>query len=130
LLKEFEAKPDWSRLEPDDREDLAGRFIPSGLPETPAEDRELADFRLVLAREAGINSLRGEVEGEVKRRLPVPPAPPEPKESPTEETVEFADLMIPDVIRTEGDLDGWLSSLRTQLRELLKSNRLIRIKKP
>jgi hypothetical protein len=129
ILREFEAKPEWSRLEPDDREELAERFTPGGLPEIPAQSREMQDLRLLLVREAALNSLRAEVEREVQRRLPVPPMPPEPKEPPTEEVVEFADLMVPEVIRTEGDLEGWLTSLRTQLRELLKSNRIVRIKK-
>jgi hypothetical protein len=129
VLKEFEAKPEWSRLESDDREELAGRFTPKGLPGTPVQGREMPDLRLLLAREAALSSLRAEVEREVQRRLPAPPPPPEPKEPPTEEVVEFSDLMVPEVIRTEGDLEGWLSSLRTQLRELLKSNRIIRIKK-
>jgi hypothetical protein len=129
VLKEVEAMPEWSRLEPDDRDELAGRFTSAGLPETPSQGRELADLRLVLARETAIGSLRAEVEGEVQRRLPAPTPPPEPKEAPTEEVVELTDLIVPNVIRTEGDLEGWLSSLRTQLRELLKSNRIIRIKK-
>jgi len=38
--------------------------------------------------------------------------------------------MTPEFIRSADDLEGWLSSLRTQLRELLKSNKFIRIKKP
>lgn len=129
VLKEFEAKPEWSRLEPDDREELAGRFAVRGLPETPVQGREMTDLRLLLAREAALNGLRSEVEGEVQRRLPAPAPPAEPKEPPMEEVIEFADLMVPEVIRTEGDLEGWLSSLRTQLRELLRSNRIIRIKK-
>jgi hypothetical protein len=129
LVKEFEAKPEWSRLEPDDREELAGRFTPRGLAENPAQGRELADLRLVLAREAALNSLRTEVEREVQQRLPVPPPTPEPKEPPSEEIIELADLVAPEVIRTESDVEGWLSSLRLQLRELLKSNRFIRIKK-
>ncbi len=37
--------------------------------------------------------------------------------------------MIPEVIQSTTDLEGWLSSLRAQLNELLKSNRIIRIKK-
>src|SRR5262249_20620382 len=33
ILKELEAKPEWSRLESDDREEIARRLIPTGIPE-------------------------------------------------------------------------------------------------
>jgi hypothetical protein len=129
ILKEFEAKPEWSRLESDDREELARKLIPSGFSETPAAGREMADLRLLLARESAINTLKAEVAGEVQRRLPTPPPPIERKEPPTEEVVEFGDLMVPEVIRSTDDLETWLSSLRAQLHELLKSNKIIRIRK-
>jgi hypothetical protein len=129
ILREFEAKPEWSRLETDDREELAKKLTPYGLPEVSVAGREVSDLRLLLARESAINALRTEVAGEIQRRLPPPPTPAVPKEPPTEELVDFADLMIPEVIKTTADLEGWLSSLRAQLNELLKSNRIIRIKK-
>jgi hypothetical protein len=129
ILREFEAKPEWSRLENDDREELARKITPSGLPEVSAAGREVSDLRLLLARESAINALRAEVAGEIQRRLPAPPPAAVPKEPPTEELVDFADLMIPEVIQTTADLEGWLSSLRAQLNELLKSNRIIRIRK-
>jgi hypothetical protein len=67
------------------------------------------------------------VETEIQRRLPVPPPTPKPKEPPTEEAIGFADLVMPDVIRTRDDLDAWLGALRAQLDELLQANKVIRI---
>ena len=100
-----------------------------GLPEVSVAGREVSDLRLLLARESAIGALRTEVAEEIQRRLPPPPPPIAPKEPPTEELVDFADLMVPEVIQSTADLEGWLSSLRTQLNELLKSNRIIRIEK-
>ncbi len=129
ILREFEDKPEWSRLETDDREELAKKVTPYGLPETSVTGREVSDLRLLLARESAINALKADVAAEIQRRLPTPPPPVVPQEPPTEELVEFADLMVPEVIKTTADLEGWLSSLRAQLNELLKSNRIIRIRK-
>jgi hypothetical protein len=129
ILKEFETMPEWSRIAPEDREELAGRVTARGLPDVSQAGREVADLRLLLAREAAIGSLKVEVEGEIQRRLPPTPAPAKPVEAPTEEIIAFADLLIPEVIRTDDDLESWLSSLRSQLHELLKSNRFIRIEK-
>jgi hypothetical protein len=128
LLNELEAKPEWSRLDPDDQEEIAGRLTVSGLPEKPAHGREVADLRLVLARESNIAGLRAELEIETQRRLPPLPTPPEPITPPTEEVVNFSDLVPPDIIRTRGDLEVWLSSLRARLDELLRANKLIRFR--
>jgi len=129
ILREFEAAPEWTRLEADDREDLAKKLTSQGLPEIPATGREVADLRLLLAREASLNALRAEVAAEVRRRLPAPPVPAEPKEPPTEEIVDLADLSIPDVISTTADVDAWLSSLRLRFIELLRNNTIVRIRK-
>jgi hypothetical protein len=129
LLQKLEAKPEWSRLESDDREEIAARLASSGLPERPAPGREVADLRLVLARESNIAVLRGELEKEIQRRLPPPPTPPEPKEPPAEEVVEFSNLMPSEVIRTRDDLEAWLSFLRARIEELLRSNKVIRFRK-
>jgi hypothetical protein len=129
IVREFEAKVEWSRLETDDREELAKKLTPYGLPDISVGGREVSDLRLLLARESAINALRTEVAAEIHRRLPAPPPTVTPKEPPTEELVDFADLMIPEVIQSHADLEGWLSSLRNQLNELLKSNRIIRIRK-
>jgi hypothetical protein len=128
LLQELEAKPEWSRLESDDREEIAARLASSGMPERPALGREVADLRLVLARESSMTTLRGELEKEIQRRLPPLPTAPEPKEPPTEEVVEFSNLMPSETIRTRGDLEAWLSSLRARLDELLRTNKVIRFR--
>jgi hypothetical protein len=129
ILREFEDKAEWSRLETEDREELAKKLTPYNLPELSVAGREVSDLRFLLARESAINALRTEVAGEVRRRLPAPPPTVTPKEPAAEELVDFADLMIPEVIQSTADLEGWLSSLRTQLNELLKLNRIIRIRK-
>jgi len=128
LLKDLEAKPEWLRLEPDDREEIAGRLTSPGLPEKPARGREVADLRLVLARESSLPGLRAELENEVARRLPPPPPLPERREPPTEEVVEISTLVPPEVIRSKADLETWVSSLRARIEELLKSNKIIRLK--
>jgi hypothetical protein len=128
LLQDLEAKPEWSRLESDDREEIAARLTASGLPEKPAHGREVADLRLVLARESNIPALRAELENEIQRRLPPPLTPSEPMPPPIEEVVNFSDLEPPDIIRTTGDLETWLSSLRARLDGLLRANKLIRFR--
>jgi len=127
ILKELEAKPDWLRLQPDDREEIARRLAPAGVTDKPTSGREVADLRLLLAREANINSLRAEVEAEIQRRLPAPPPPP--SEPPTEEVVDLQDLLPVEGIRTASDLDSWLISLRAQLGALLRSNKIVRFGK-
>jgi hypothetical protein len=129
VLREFETKPEWSRLEPEDREELATKVTPYGLPEVLVEGREVSSLRLLLARESAINALTSEVAEEIQRRLPPPPPTVAPTKPPTEQVVDFADLMVPEVIQSTDDLEGWLSSLRAQLNQFLKSNKIIRIKK-
>jgi hypothetical protein len=128
LRRDLEAKPEWARLESDDREEIAGRLASCGLPERPVPGREIADLRLLLTRHASIGILRAELEEEIQRRLPPPPTPSEPKEPPTEEVVEFLDLVPLEVIRNKDDLEAWLSSLRARMDQLLRTNKIIRFR--
>jgi hypothetical protein len=93
ILRYLEAKPEWARLDPDDREEIAKRLTSSGVPEVPTKGREVTDLRRLLARESSLNTLRAELDTEIERRQPALPQPPEPKEPPIEEVVEFANLM-------------------------------------
>jgi hypothetical protein len=125
ILRYLEAKPEWSRLDPDDREEIAKRLTSSGVPEAPTKGREVTELRRLLARESSLNTLRAELNTEIARRQP---QRPEPEEPPTEEVVDFASVMPPEVIRTRDELETWLSTLRAQLDQLLRSNKVIRFR--
>lgn len=125
-LQALEALPEWTQISAEDREDIARLFATEGFPETAREEREVGDLRLILAREAALDRLRADAEVEVRRRVP---PPPEPETPPTEESINVADLVPPDVLRTTSDLENWLSTLRTRLQELLRANKHIRVRK-
>lgn len=128
-VQALEAMPEWTRISPEDREDIARQFTADGLPEAPTEGREVASLRLLLARESALDRLRTEVEAEVRRRVPPPPKPSGLPTESTEEVVDLAELAPPDVLRSTADLESWLSSLRARLEELLRANRFIRVRK-
>jgi len=125
----LEASPEWLRVSIEDRNEIMGRLDGSQLPATPEAGRETAQLRLLLAREAGLNALKAELEAEVRRRVPPPPEPPEPAGPPVEEEIDVADLAVPEVIRSAADLEAWLSALQAKLAGLLKENKVIRFRK-
>jgi hypothetical protein len=121
--------PEWIRLAPEDQEEIANKLTLTDLPEKARTGREIADLRLVLGREGAVAAIRSDLETEVRKRVPVPPTPSTPPEPPTEETVSLSDLSPPEIIGTQSDLDSWLSTLRQQIGELLRSNKVIRFRK-
>jgi hypothetical protein len=126
-LRTLEALPEWTRIAPEDREEVAARFTEAaGLSETPNEGNEIKDLRLLLARESALALLRTEAETEIRKRVP-PPAPPT-GEPVGEEVVSLSELAPSDILRTTSDLESWLSGLRARLEELLRSNKHVRIK--
>jgi hypothetical protein len=125
----LEAMPEWLLVSAEDRDEIIRRLDGSEFPTAPEQNREVAQLRLLLAREAGLNSALTRLEAEVRRRVPAPPTVPVPEPPAEEAEVDVADLPTPDVIRTRADLDAWLASLREQLVDLLRQNKAIRFRK-
>lgn len=126
-LTALEAMPEWGQIQPEDREEIAGRFIVGDLPETAAPGRELSLLRMILAREAGLPQLKMDAENEVRRRIPPLPLPgmePPPGE---EETVDVSELLPADTLKTPADLDSWLARVRGRLLALIRTNKNVRI---
>jgi hypothetical protein len=128
-LRTLEGLPEWTRIAPEDREEIAARFtVAAELPQTANEGSEIRDLRLLLARESALASVRAEAEAEIRRRIPPPPLPPPSGEPESEEVVSLRELVPWDILRTQGDLEVWLSGLRSRLEELLRTNKHVRIK--
>jgi hypothetical protein len=126
-LRTLEALPEWTRIAPEDREEIATRFTEAaGLRQTPNQGSEIRDLRLLLARESALASVRAEAEVEIRRRV-LPSTPPN-GEPAGEEVVSLSELAPSDLLRTTSDLESWLSGLRTRLQELLRMNKHVRIK--
>lgn len=126
-LRTLEALPEWTRIAPEDRAEIAVRFTTaSGLPEVPNEGSEIRELRFLLARDSALASLRAEAEAEIRKRVPAPPLP-RTGEAASEEVVNLSDLAPADLLRTTSDLESWLSALRMRLEELLRTNKHVRI---
>jgi hypothetical protein len=124
----LEAMPEWTRITPEDQEEIAARFESDSLPTAPTERREVIDFRRLLAREAGLTALRAEAAEEVRRRVPPPPISPEMEAESREEIFDLNELVPPNVIATVADLDSWLSLIRDRLEGLLRRGRKVRLR--
>jgi len=143
----LESMPEWLVISPDDRTEIGARIDGSTLPERPAAGLELSQLRILLARDAALGTLSAQLQGEVRRRVPVivsepliepGPKPGEepgpvgapPEEPPVEQLVDPAEFPVPELIRTRADLDSWLASLGSQLAEILRQKKIIRFRKP
>jgi hypothetical protein len=129
ILKTLEGMTEWIRLAPEDQEEIANKLTLADMPGKARTGREIGDLRFVLGREGAVAAIRSDLETEVRKRVPAPPTLPTPPEPPTEETVSLSDLSPPEVIETQSDLDSWLSTIRQQISELLRSNKVIRFRK-
>ena len=128
-IQELESLPEWTRITPEDREEIAARFAANPLPTTPEPGREVAELRRLLAREASLAALRAEATQEIRRRVPPPAQPAIAPAEATEEIIELTELAPPEFLRNTADLESWLSSLRARLGEVLRANRYIRVRK-
>jgi hypothetical protein len=127
-LTTLEALPEWTRVTPEDRNEIAARFTAAGaLAAAPTQGNEIRDLRLLLARESALATLRAEAEAEIRKRVPPPPLPSAGEPISEEEVVSLTDLTPPDLLRTMADLESWLSGLRTRIEELLRASKHVRI---
>jgi hypothetical protein len=126
---ELENTARWLDLTPEDRQDIGGRLTVSGVPDTPRPQRELADLRLLLTRRMGLAALVDTLKHEVDQRAPQDQAEPEePATGVTPSVIRITarDLVPPSPIKTEEDLNAWLTHLREQLQVLLSEYSEIR----
>ena len=73
----LEAHPDWLYLSPEDQADLAGQLVMT-LPQTPAEQTPMGDYKTLLVRTRGLPGFLEELKEEVvRRKLPLDLPPPE-----------------------------------------------------
>ena len=117
----LENRADWTTLEPDDREAIAGRLI-LDLPETPSPEAPLTEYKTMLARQRGLPALASELEAEIAR---LQPAPTE-AEADVVETLTLRKMHPLRLITSEADLETWLGELRALLLEHLRSGKQIR----
>jgi hypothetical protein len=126
-LASLEAMPEWSQIQPEDREDIARQFAIGDLPETAPSGRELSLLRMILAREVGLPQLRIGAEAEVHRRVPRPsPSGVEPPVT-EEESVDLAEFVPADALKTAADVESWLGQIRGRILALIRANKHVRI---
>ena len=65
VKKSLEAMEEWVRIAPEDQSELGTRATRIDVPDKPAEGRELADLRLLLARKVGVAGVLAMLRGEV-----------------------------------------------------------------
>jgi hypothetical protein len=130
-LDSLEAEPDWSRLLPEDREEIAAR-LRRDVPDEPDRGSPIRSLQVLLVRRTALAGHTGELHREVKRRVPPVPEPERITETEDEYAAEFvldaATLLTPTVIRTSQDLEGWLTALREKIAAFLKEKKFVRIK--
>ena len=114
--RRLEAHEAWPRLAPEDQHELASRLAPN-VPAGARDDKEVADLQFLLVRRGMLAGLQIELEREIVRRLPEPPVVIEVPTPPAngDAVVSLHDLAANSRISSEGELDGWLASLRAQL---------------
>jgi hypothetical protein len=126
---ELEGLPDWVKLSPDDRQDIAGRMTSSELPSQPRPDRELADLRLLLTRRMGLAGLMDTLSHEVQQRVPEEQPEEESSEEESEKIVNISSKqLVEPVTITAENLDEWISDLRERLVTLLSEYKEIHFK--
>jgi len=101
----------------------------SGILDAPRPNRELGDLRLLLTRRTGLAALVDTLKHEVDQRAPKDQSEPEDhaaSETPSVIRITARDLVPPSPIKTEEDLNAWLTNLREQLQVLLSEYSEIR----
>jgi len=126
IRKALEALPEWLRLADEDREDIGNRLI-SDLPASAPEGQEVAALRRLLARDAGIDRLRRELEAEVRRRVPAEPAIHDGNDTAAPVDFELA-VNPPEVVRSLDDLEPWFTELRSAIASALQAGAPLRVR--
>jgi hypothetical protein len=130
-LDALEAESDWSRLLPEDQEEIAAR-LRREVPDEPDRGNPVRSLQVLLVHRARLSGLTEELRREVKRRVPPVPEPvgitETEDEYATELVLDAAMLLTPTVIRTSQDLEGWLTVLREKIAAFLKEKKSVRIK--
>ena len=121
VLASLEARSDWVLLSDAAQEEIAARLNLT-LPETPADEHLLADYRTLLVRFRSLPALLGALEEEVIRRTPVE------VDEPTVEPISVRDHLPSGIIATEEDLEAWLNSLRALIAGRLVDGKQVRLK--
>lgn len=125
---ELESLPGWVRLNPDDRQEIAGRLTTAELPLQPRPDRELSDLRLLLTRRMGLARLKEMLLHEVQQRIPEEQHREESSEEDAEKVVNISskELLKPESLEpaasakiSANNINEWIDNLRKRLLALL-----------
>lgn len=128
-LASLEARTDWVLLTNADREEIAARLNLT-LPETPADEHLLADYRTLLVRFRSLPGLLAELEREVTRRRPVEKPldeEPGPDDVAPVEAIPVQQIIPSQTIASEEELEAWLDSLRALIVERLAAGKQVKL---
>jgi hypothetical protein len=132
----LESMPEWSRVEDEDRGEIASRFS-RDLPETADESNPVRSLHDLIVFRRTLSGLLDELRTKIKNMVPrqLQPEPPiEPVE--TSEKEKYDEYLTPEallgtqqrVIKTKEDLESLIKSLRERLEPLIKDNKSILIR--
>jgi hypothetical protein len=111
------------------REEIAARLTLT-LPETPADEHLLADYRTLLVRFRSLPGLLAELEREVTRRRPVEKPldeEPGPDDVAPVEAIPVQQIIPSQTIASEEELEAWLNSLRALIVERLAAGKRVKL---
>jgi hypothetical protein len=127
-LASLEARADWVLLSDVAQEEIAARLNLT-LPETPADEHLLTDYRTLLVRFRSLPGLLAELESEVTRRRPVEKPldeEPGPDDLAPVEAIPVRQIIPSQTIASEEELEAWLNSLRVLIAERLAAGKQVR----
>lgn len=127
-LASLEARADWVLLSDVAQEEIAARLNLT-LPETPADEHLLTDYRTLLVRFRSLPGLLAELESEVTRRRPVGKPldeEPGPDDLAPVEAIPVRQIIPSQTIASEEELEAWLNSLRALITERLAAGKQVR----
>ena len=127
-LVSLEARADWVLLSDVAQEEIAARLNLT-LPETPADEHLLTDYRTLLVRFRSLPGLLAELESEVTRRRPVEKPldeEPGPDDLAPVEAIPVRQIIPSQTIASEEELEAWLNSLRALIAERLAAGKQVR----
>jgi hypothetical protein len=120
VAKALEAEQNWPLL-PEDERDAALDQLNPAVPEKPDAGSPVRSLNTLTTATSMVPGLRDRLLRKVRSWRPPESETPPPEDG--EETVPAAEILTKAVISTEGELDGWLSSVRTRIVGVLRKGK-------
>ena len=125
-LDSLEAMPAWARLADEDRQQIARELLALSVPEAEP-GQPWVRLRTLISRRNALPRLAERLREEVIRRMP-------PPEDVSEGAAELEDVSVAELasdetlLRSEGEVNAWLDSVRVRLLGILRSRKHIRLR--